>query len=167
MISETKLDIGCGVKKRLGFISVDPHPGFNADLVCTLDKVHLHYPYGSVDEIYCRRCLQHVPDDVAALREVSKLLRAGGRATIIVSGYRAWLYYHLWQKYTRYLYPCCHLYTKERLKRKLTKAGWSLAHKGGLSFTFVIYPTTEGCRRHSFDLEVKLFKLPVLDEVGR
>ena len=167
MISETKLDIGCGNKKKQGFIGLDVRPTLQTDYVCSLQEAHNIFPYGTVDEVYSRRVFQHIPDDVVAFKEVAKLLRVGGRATIIVSGYRAWLYYHLWWKHTHYLYPCCHLYTKERLKRKLTKAGWSLAHKGGLSFTFVIYPTTEGCRRHSFDLEVKLFKLPALDELGR
>jgi len=165
---ETKLDIGCGNKKRLGFIGLDIRPTLQTDYVCSLQEAHNIFPYGTVDEIYSRRVIQHIPDDVAAFKEVSKLLRVGGRATIILSGYRAWLYYHLWWKHWNLnSYPCFHLYTKGRLKRKLAKAGWTFAHKlqcnPGLSFTHVIYRTSEGCGPHSFDLEVKLFKLPALE----
>lgn len=167
-MSETKLDIGCGNKKRQGFIGLDVRPTLQTDYVCSLQDTHKIFPYGTVDEIYSRRVFQHIPDDVAAFKEVSKLLRFSGRATIIVSGYRPWLYYQLWWKHTRNyrnIYPCFHLYTKRRLERKLEKAGWSLLHKD-LSFTYSIRRTSEGCRPHSFDLEVKLTKLPTLEELG-
>lgn len=161
-----KLDIGCGNKKKLGFVGLDIRPTLQTDYVCSLQDAHKIFPYGTVDEIYCRRCLQHIPNDVAAFTEVAKLLKVGGRATIIVAGYRAWLYYHLWWKHRNpNLYPCCHFYTKGRLERKLEKAGWSLFHKD-LSFKYAIYRTSEGCRPHSFDLKVKMLKLPARDEAG-
>jgi len=166
-MSETKLDIGCGNKKRQGFIGLDTRPTLQTDYVCSLQEAHNIFPYGTVDEIYSRRVFQHIPDDVAAFKEVSKLLKVGGRATIIVSGYRPWLYYQLWWKHTRdyqNIYPCFHLYTKGRLERKFEKAGWSLFHKD-ISFKYAIHRTSEGCRHHSFDLAVELVKLPALDEL--
>jgi len=154
-MQEVKLDIGCGANKQKGFVGVDPQPYFHQDLVCTLAEVHNTHPYGTVDEIYSRRCLQHIPDDVAALEEMVKLLKEGGFATIIVSGWRAWLFYQLWWRHThRNIYPCCHLYTKGRLERKLRK----LKLADYLTVDFCIYRTRDGCRSHNYDVALKLFK---------
>jgi ubiquinone/menaquinone biosynthesis C-methylase UbiE len=139
----------------VGFIGLDVRPTLQTDYVCSLQEAHNIFPYGTVDEIYCRRCLQHIPDDVAALKEIVMLLKEGGSATIIVSGWRAWLYYHLWWKHTHVnIYPCFHLYTKKRILNRVK----SLPLADYLLINSTVYSTTEDCRQHSFDVVLKLFK---------
>ena len=80
------------------------------DLVCSgLRKAHALVPEArliyadacalplldaSVDGIVSSNLLEHVPDDVGALREFARVLRAGARAVIVVpAGPRAYDYY--------------------------------------------------------------------------
>jgi ubiquinone/menaquinone biosynthesis C-methylase UbiE len=51
------------------------------DIVC--DIVNIPEPDGSFDAVMCIEVLEHVPDPVAALREMTRLLRVGG--TLIVT----------------------------------------------------------------------------------
>jgi len=150
-----KLDVGCGYRKQQGFIGLDVRPTPQTDYVCSLQDTHNLFPYGTVDEIYSRRVIQHISDDVVAFKEVFRLLRVGGRATIIVAGYKAWLYYHLWRKHRcGSTYPCFHLYTKGRLKRKLKQL-----YSADYQVDCCIYTTTKECHAHSFDIVLKLFKV--------
>lgn len=45
----------------------------------------LPLPDDSIDVVWCERVLQHVPDPDAALREVARVLRPGGRALLLDS----------------------------------------------------------------------------------
>lgn len=45
---------------------------------------HLPFPADSVDLLLCYHVLEHVPDDRAAMREIARVLRPGGRALVQV-----------------------------------------------------------------------------------
>jgi SAM-dependent methyltransferase len=48
------------------------------------DITRLPFAPDAFDAVICSHILEHVPDDRAALRELFRVLRAGGRATILV-----------------------------------------------------------------------------------
>lgn len=48
------------------------------------DALHLPFPDGSFDRVICSEVLEHIPDDVAAMRELARVLRPGGTMAITV-----------------------------------------------------------------------------------
>ncbi|MEO5356072.1 MAG: class I SAM-dependent methyltransferase [Nitrospirae bacterium YQR-1] len=61
-----KLDIGCGSKKREGFIGIDIVAGADVDYVINLEHEKLPFDNDTVDYIYSSHFLEHVkyPDNV-------------------------------------------------------------------------------------------------------
>ncbi len=49
-----------------------------------MDLLDLHFPDGSFDLVICNHVLEHIPDDLAAMREVFRVLKPGGRALLQV-----------------------------------------------------------------------------------
>jgi SAM-dependent methyltransferase len=56
----------------------------NQQGVRNLDLTALDLPADSVDLVICNHVLEHIPDDAAAMREMYRVLRKGGRAVITV-----------------------------------------------------------------------------------
>ena len=48
------------------------------------DALHLPFPDGTFDRVICSEVLEHLPDDVAAMRELARVLRPGGTMAITV-----------------------------------------------------------------------------------
>ena len=48
------------------------------------DALHLPFPDGTFDRVICSEVLEHIPDDHAAMRELARVLRAGGTMAITV-----------------------------------------------------------------------------------
>lgn len=48
------------------------------------DALHLPFPDDSFDRVICSEVLEHIPDDVAAMRELARVLRPGGTMAITV-----------------------------------------------------------------------------------
>ncbi len=48
------------------------------------DALHLPFPDGSFDRVICSEVLEHIPDDEGAMRELTRVLRAGGTMAITV-----------------------------------------------------------------------------------
>ena len=68
-------------RRVTGYASADVAPGV-ADL--TLDITAIDLPDGSFDGIICSHVLEHVPDDAQAMRELRRVLVAGGWAIVMV-----------------------------------------------------------------------------------
>lgn len=67
------------------YVRVDLDPdadGRAVDVQASL--THLPFPADSVDLLLCYHVLEHVPDDRAAMREIARVLRPGGRALVQV-----------------------------------------------------------------------------------
>ena len=81
------LDLGCGKYKREGAIGLDIVELPGVDIVCDLGTTTWPLASNSFDEIHCTHVLEHLEDTVAAMRELSRILRPGGRVTIKVPHY--------------------------------------------------------------------------------
>jgi ubiquinone/menaquinone biosynthesis C-methylase UbiE len=69
--------------------------GLEAEIVND-DAEHLPFPDASFDRVSSNGVLHHTPDIESALASIRRVLRPGGRATIIVYNRRS-LHYWLWQ----------------------------------------------------------------------
>lgn len=79
-----KLDLGCGPHKKEGFLGVDQYAMDGVDIVADLREP---WPFedNSVEEIHCSHFLEHLTKEerVHFANEVSRVLKSGGKATII------------------------------------------------------------------------------------
>jgi SAM-dependent methyltransferase len=48
------------------------------------DALHLPFPDGAFDRVICSEVLEHIPDDIGAMRELARVLRPGGTMAITV-----------------------------------------------------------------------------------
>lgn len=48
------------------------------------DALHLPFPDGAFDRVICSEVLEHIPDDVAAMAELARVLRSGGTMAVTV-----------------------------------------------------------------------------------
>ena len=51
------------------------------------DALHLPFPDGVFDRVICSEVLEHIPDDLGAMRELARVLRPGGTMAITVPRY--------------------------------------------------------------------------------
>jgi SAM-dependent methyltransferase len=81
-----KLDLGCGTKKQEGAIGVDSRAFEGVDVVCDLGAERWPWDDGSVDEVHCSHMVEHLtaPQRIAFVNELHRVLKKGGKATIVV-----------------------------------------------------------------------------------
>ena len=79
---EIRLNIGSGPKKREGWVNVDISKKYKPEVVASVLK--LPFKSSSVDEIFTQHMLEHIQDFEAAMREMHRVLKPGGKLTIIV-----------------------------------------------------------------------------------
>jgi hypothetical protein len=83
-----KLNLGCGAKKRPGWVNVDHSPVTAPDMVCDLE--HFPWPWedDSVGEIELRHVLEHLGQTTAVylniIREIYRICRHGTHVRIVV-----------------------------------------------------------------------------------
>jgi hypothetical protein len=86
---EDKLDLGCGPNKREGFIGVDRREFPGVDRIVDLTTTPWPWPDNSVEEVYCSHFLEHLdhnahnPQRVRFMNELYRVMKVGGKATII------------------------------------------------------------------------------------
>ena len=81
------LDVGCGIHKYPGAIGVDRNPATRADVICDLDRFPYPFAAGSFDEVRATHVIEHLSDVIRAMEEFHRLLRPGGRLTIVTPHY--------------------------------------------------------------------------------
>lgn len=77
-----RVNLGCGHRRREGFLGADLHPCEAADLLCDLARP-LPFGEGTVDEFLLDNVIEHVPDLPALMRELVRAARPGARITVI------------------------------------------------------------------------------------
>lgn len=77
-----KLNLGCGNKKKAGFLGVDAFPCGAADMLCDLSAA-LPFAPSSIDEIWMDNVIEHIHDIPALMREIHRICRDGAHATLI------------------------------------------------------------------------------------
>jgi ubiquinone/menaquinone biosynthesis C-methylase UbiE len=76
-----KLNLGCGNKKKDGFIGVDKFPCDAVDVISDLSE-RLPFESNSVEEIYMDNVIEHILDIPSLLSEISRVCCKGAKVTI-------------------------------------------------------------------------------------
>jgi len=80
-----KVNLGSGNRAIDGFVNVDRKPDApGVNVVHDLDSCPWPFESDSVDEVLMSHCLEHLADRNRAMKEVHRILRPGGTATITV-----------------------------------------------------------------------------------
>ena len=79
-----KLHLGCGWKKRKGYVNIDKREEVRPDQIC--DIVGLAYPDDSIEEIYISHVLEHLRKSWGdgVVKRFYKWLKPGGKLYIAV-----------------------------------------------------------------------------------
>lgn len=80
-----KLDLGCGGKKREGFIGVDQYPMEGVDVVLNIGVDPWPWEDGTVEEIHASHFLEHLTahQRVHFMNEAFRVMKEGAKATVI------------------------------------------------------------------------------------
>lgn len=92
MNKQLKLHLGSGEDYREGYVNVDVNKKIKADVYCDFVK-KLPFKNNSVDYVLCRNVFEHVPDPLSFLLEIKRVLKKGGKATIITSNASYFIYH--------------------------------------------------------------------------
>ena len=81
-----KLNLGCGLDKRPGYINIDVREEVKPDLVWDLHYVPLPFPDNSVEEVIAKDVIEHVSwrRVEALLKDIHRILKPGGRLYVQV-----------------------------------------------------------------------------------
>lgn len=77
-----RLNLGCGNKRREGFVGVDRFPCDAADIVADISQ-KLPFPDGSVAEIWADNVIEHIMDLPALMGEIHRVCKDGAQVTLI------------------------------------------------------------------------------------
>jgi len=109
-VSGLKLDLGCGPRKRQGFLGVDVRSFPGVDVVADLTQ---RWPWAdaSVGEVFCSHFVEHLEarERIHFANELHRVLVPGGRATLITPYWASTIAYgdltHKWPPVTEAWYP--------------------------------------------------------------
>lgn len=85
-----KLNLGAGSDIRAGYVNHDVAPLPGIDVVYDLNRYPWPWADGSVVEVVARDVLEHLDDFVAAMEEIHRILKPGGKAHIKVPYWNSW-----------------------------------------------------------------------------
>jgi ubiquinone/menaquinone biosynthesis C-methylase UbiE len=77
-----KLNLGCGNKRKQGFVGVDFAPCDAADILADLTGA-LPFTDSSIDEIWLDNVIEHIQDIPQLMRELHRICRDGAIITLI------------------------------------------------------------------------------------
>ena len=77
-----RIDVGCGKKKRPGFVGIDCHPLPSVDIVHDLTQFPWPLEDNCAEEIVLDNVIENLPDTVATFDELHRIAMPGCRVTI-------------------------------------------------------------------------------------
>jgi SAM-dependent methyltransferase len=92
-----KLDLGCGDRKKEGFLGVDISPDVKPDFIHDLNIYPYPFEDNSVFEVFCSHFIEHVADIKKFMEEIWRILVPLGTVTIVAPYYSS---IRAWQDYT-------------------------------------------------------------------
>jgi SAM-dependent methyltransferase len=108
-----KLDLGCGTRKRPGFLGVDSQPWAGVDVVADL-RQKWPWPDASASEVFSSQFVEHLEaaERINFANELYRILVPGGKATIITPHWASARAYgdltHKWPPVTEFWYYYLH-----------------------------------------------------------
>lgn len=91
--SPAKLNLGCGMNHRVGYVNLDAVKLPGVDIVHDLSKTPYPFKDNQFEEILCQHLLEHLDNFEGAMKEIHRILKPGGIVKITVphfSGSGAW-----------------------------------------------------------------------------
>jgi SAM-dependent methyltransferase len=82
-----RLDLGCGAKRRPGFIGLDRYAVGGAHVIGDLDGAHLPFADDSFDLVLAFHSMEHVGDLMRTMREVWRVGRPGAQVCLVAPYY--------------------------------------------------------------------------------
>jgi SAM-dependent methyltransferase len=77
-----KLNLGCGNKRKDGFLGVDLYPCEAVDILANLEE-RLPFDNDSVSEMFLDNVIEHIHDIPALMKELHRISKPGGEIFII------------------------------------------------------------------------------------
>ncbi len=89
MAGPLRLNVGCGVDIKPGYVNADRVALRGVDVVC--DFTHRPFPFreNSFDEIYMSHILEHLPDTIKTMEEVHRIAKPGSTVVVKVPHYKS------------------------------------------------------------------------------
>jgi len=78
----TRVELGCGSKKRDGFFGIDIAPSPVVDLVQDFEKTPLPFADNSIDYVYSSHAFEHIDSPQGVLRELVRVCKPGATIEI-------------------------------------------------------------------------------------
>ncbi len=79
-----KLNLGCGIDYKEGFINVDFHDHIKVDKIMNLNFIPYDLEANSFDYIYASHVLEHLNDPFTIMKELHRILKTNGTLHIKV-----------------------------------------------------------------------------------
>ncbi|MGB8699020.1 MAG: methyltransferase domain-containing protein, partial [Thermosynechococcaceae cyanobacterium] len=78
-----RIDLGCGMRKAVGFIGIDINPAPGVDIVADLSK---SFPFedSSIDEVRAHDFIEHLPDRLQTMNEIWRICKDGAIVDLFV-----------------------------------------------------------------------------------
>ena len=79
-----KINLGCGLDIREGYINVDMVPGPGIDVVHDLDKFPYPFKNNEIDVVYASHIIEHLNDLPKSMAELKRICKPGAKIIIRV-----------------------------------------------------------------------------------
>jgi SAM-dependent methyltransferase len=82
MQNSKKLNLGCGMKKKEGFINLDQNPNCQPDILHDLNIFPYPFPDNQFEEIHLDHVLEHLENPLVVLEEIFRISKDNGLVTV-------------------------------------------------------------------------------------
>lgn len=84
-MKKERLNLGCGLDYRKGWLNVDSRADIKVDLKYNLNKLPYPFKKNQFSEVYAEDLIEHLDDPIGFLKELARVVKPGGIVTIITT----------------------------------------------------------------------------------